>query len=105
MSSRVPLLLGRIRLVVPERVLTRAIEQTLVVLDLDSGRSFALDPIGSRAWTLLTTAPTALAAYETLLAEYEADPAGLRADVEALVETLVARSLVIVESIAAPDGQ
>ena len=91
----------RIRLAVPDNVITRAVDGITVVVDVDTGRSFTLDEIGSRVWTLLTTAPSAQIAYETLLAEYAADPSAMRADVETLVEALVGNALLSVQRVQA----
>ncbi len=83
-----------LRLVVPDRVVTRAVEGTTVLLNIETGRSFALDDVGTRVWTLLTSSPSAQRAYEVLLAEYQVDPEELRRDVESLIESLGARDLV-----------
>ena len=86
--------LADLRLVVPDRVVTRRVEGTTVLLNTQSGRSFALDEVGTRVWTLLTSSPTVQAAYAALLAEYEVDPEQLRHDLESLIENLGARDLV-----------
>jgi len=86
--------LADLRLVIPDRVVTRRVEGTTVLLNTDSGRSFALDEIGTRVWALLTSSPSAQAAYAALLAEYEVDPEQLRHDLESLIENLGARDLV-----------
>ena len=74
--------------------MTRTVEGTTVLLNIETGRSFALDEVGTRVWTLLTSSPSAQGAYEALLAEYQVDPEELRRDVESLIESLGARDLV-----------
>jgi len=86
--------LADVRLVVPERVVTRTVEGTTVLMNIDSGRTFSLDDVGTRAWTLLTTCPSAQHAYEALLTEFDVDPEVLRSDLESLIENLGARDLV-----------
>lgn len=81
------------RLVVPDRVVTRAVDGTTVLLNLDSGSSFVLDDVGTRAWTVLTTSRSIQHAYETLLAEYTVEPGQLRQDLEELIDALDAQSL------------
>jgi hypothetical protein len=89
----VALPLERICLTVPDNVVARTVDGLTVLLDVDTGRSFTLDPLGSRVWTLLSTSPTAQSALETLLTEFAADPAAIRADVEALIEALTTNAL------------
>lgn len=91
--------LDRIRFTIPDHVITRAVDGTTVVLDVDSGRSFTLDPIGTRVWSLLTSTPSAQVTYNTLLGEYAADPSQLRKDLEELIEKLTASCLLTVQSI------
>ena len=93
------LVLNRIRLTIPDHVITRAVDGTTVVLDLDTGRSFTLDAIGTRAWTLLTSTPSAQITCDTLLNEFAGDPLQVRADLEELIEKLTANRLLSVHSL------
>ena len=88
-----PLSFADDRLVVPDRVVTRAIDGATVLLNIDTGCSFMLDDIGTRAWAVLTSSPSIQDAYDTLLAEYRVEPGQLRRDLEALVDTLDAQGL------------
>jgi hypothetical protein len=65
----------------------------LVLLDLDTGRSFTLDAIGSRVWTLLTSTPSVQATYEQLLEEYRVEPDELRRDLQSLIDELCEKAL------------
>ena len=66
----------------------------LVVLDLDSSLYYSLDPVGARIFELLQQ-PTPLGAVvDTVVAEFEVDVQTARADLLALVGTLVADKLV-----------
>ena len=66
----------------------------LVILDLDSSRYYALDAVGARIFELLQE-PTALdRVVDTMVAEFEVDARTARADLLALVDTLVAQNLV-----------
>jgi hypothetical protein len=82
------------RLVVPDRVVTRAVSGTTVLLNTETGRYFTLDEIGTRSWTLLTSCASIGEARDRLLAEFAADPAALTRDLEALVDELARRGLV-----------
>ena len=82
------------RLTVPDRVVTRAVSGSTILLNVETGRYFTLDDIGSRSWTLLTSSASIGEARDRLLAEFEADEAALTRDLEALVEELRSRGLV-----------
>ena len=45
-----------------------------VLLSLKSERYFGLDAVGTKMWTVLTTAPSIEAAQQTLIQEYDVDP-------------------------------
>lgn len=79
--------------------MTRVVDGTTVVLDIDTGRSFTLDAIGTRIWTLLTSTPSAQLTYDTLLQEYDADPSQVRTDLEQLIEKLTANHLLSIQHI------
>ena len=85
----------RTRLTVPANVVTREVDGTTIIVDIDTGRSFALDRVGSRASALLTTGETAQAAYEELLKEYAGEPSEIRADLDSLIEVLTAKRLLV----------
>lgn len=83
-----------VRLHVPARVVSRAVDETTVLLDTSSGRYFALDPIGSRVWSRLSSSSTVEEACRALLEDFEVDPDRLHEDVNELIERLVAEGLV-----------
>jgi hypothetical protein len=83
--------------VVPERVVTRAVKGATVLLNTETGRYFTLDAIGSRSWTLLTSCPSIGEARDRLMAEFAADPDVLARDLEALVAHLTERGLVEID--------
>jgi hypothetical protein len=82
------------RVSVPANVLVQELDGESVFLNLDSGRYFGLDEVGTRFWKVLATSASVQAAYETLLAEYEVDPETLRRDLLGLADELVERGLV-----------
>jgi hypothetical protein len=91
-----------LHLTVPDRVLTRAVDDTVVLIDSDSGRSFTLDQVGARVWTLLTSSPSIQAAYDALLREYRVEPERLRRDLQALIDKLRASDLVEAHQVQTP---
>jgi Coenzyme PQQ synthesis protein D (PqqD) len=82
------------RVVMPDHVVTRLVDGMTVLLDVDSGRTFSLDDIGTRAWQVLIETPTVQAAVEQLQREYEAEPGELERDVLALIDRLASAQLV-----------
>ncbi len=64
-----------------------------VILDMPSGRYFALDAIGSRIWACLETPSTLESVCQRVLEEYDVDPATCRADVSKLLNQLVEHGL------------
>jgi hypothetical protein len=86
------------RVYAPDSVLARELDGESVLLNLENETYFGLDEVGTRMWALLTAAPSIQAAYETLLAEYDVDPARLRQDLEALVGQLVDSGLLRLEA-------
>ena len=84
------------RVSVPEGVLVRSLEGESVVLNLKTEKYFGLDEVGTRMWTLLTDASSIQSAFESLVAEYDVEPAQLRADMEKLIGELVEHGLLTV---------
>jgi hypothetical protein len=79
---------------VPPGVQCQELDGESVFLNLNSGRYFGLDEVGTRMWQVLTTAPSIQAAYEVLLAEYDTEAERLRQDLGDLLEKLVSNGLV-----------
>lgn len=83
-----------LRVTAEDGVLFRQLGEEAVLLSLDGGCYFGLDPVGTRMWAALTSSPSAEAALATLLAEYEVEPDMLRAHLIELVEKLRTAGLV-----------
>ena len=81
------------RVTVCDDVVFRALGEESVILSLDTGMYFGLDPVGTRIWTLLPEGDLAQVA-ERIHAEFDADLPQIQEDVLALVEQLVAKKLV-----------
>jgi len=88
-----PLSFSHDRLVISDRVVARAVSGATVLLNLDTGRSFMLDDVGARAWSVLMSSASIQNAYESLLTEYQVEPDQLRADLIALIADLEAQGL------------
>jgi hypothetical protein len=85
------------KIIAPDDVLVRVLDGEAVVLNLESESYFGLDEVGTRMWTLLTESDSIQDAYDILLAEYDVEPAQLKADMADLIAQLQENGLVAVE--------
>ena len=86
------------RVRIPDDVLISRLQEESVILNLDSESYFGLDDVGTRILSVLTTADSIEAAYESLLEEYDVDGAVLREDLAALVENLLKQGIIQVSA-------
>ena len=82
------------RVTVSADVITRRLDEELILLDLDSENYFGLDEVGTRMWEVLSSAPSVQAAFDQLLSEYDVDAGRLHIDLEKLVSELLEHGLV-----------
>ncbi len=82
------------RVKVPDEILISGLQGESVLLNLNSERYFGLDDVGTRFFSVLTTANSIQSAYETLLEEYEVEGEVLRQDLISIIEQLVDQGLV-----------
>ena len=81
------------RVSVPADVLINEIAGESVLLNLDGGRYFGLDDVGTDMWKALTGSSSIAAALALLSAQYDADRSVLKADLESLVGLLAEHGL------------
>ena len=79
---------------VPDDVVFRELNGEAVLLNLESGIYFGLDPVATRAWQLMVEHGRLDRVFERLLDEYDVAPDVLRADLVALFEQLSKHELV-----------
>lgn len=65
-----------------------------VILNLESGTYYSLDPVGTRIWSLIQESKTVGEIRDTILEEYEVEPDRCEQDIIALIEQLVDTGLV-----------
>jgi hypothetical protein len=82
------------RVTTAPNVMLRVIGDEAVILNLKSGLYLGLDPVGTRIWTVLNSAPSIQAAYESLLTEYDVGPERLRQDLDELLDKLLEQGLI-----------
>jgi hypothetical protein len=82
------------RVRVPDDVLISRLQEESVILNLDSERYYALDNVGTRFLSVLTTANSIDAAYQSLAEEYDIDREVLRQDLVALIQNLLQQGII-----------
>lgn len=75
-------------------VVFRELEGEAVLLHLETGLYFGLDPVGTRIWSLLAQGTPLRRLHARLLEEYDVAPARLEADLLQLATRLLASGLV-----------
>ena len=76
-----------------EDVVSRELDGEAVILNLDSGTYFGLDPVGTRIWSLLQKNGSLRETFEILRQEYEVTPNRLEEDLLRLVKELHTKGL------------
>jgi len=74
-------------------VLFQEVGGEAVLLNLASESYFGLDPVGTRIWVLLNEDAHLQRVFDTMLGEYEVEPAQLQADLLDLVAKLAEAGL------------
>jgi hypothetical protein len=82
------------RVSIPKEVLFHDLDGEAVLLNMQSGKYFGLDSIGTRVWNLLVEHGSLSVAYQTVLEEYDVDADRLRSDLLALVDQLALNGLI-----------
>ncbi|MEZ5577320.1 MAG: PqqD family protein [Candidatus Competibacteraceae bacterium] len=83
------------RLQIPEQVVTRQVGDETVLLNLESGTYFGLDPVGSRFLELLEAEGTLAAVLAKMLEEFDVTEAQLEADLLRLADEMLASGLLV----------
>jgi hypothetical protein len=81
------------RLAVPDSVVIQPVGDEMVLLHAGTGAYYGLDAVGASIFNVVTATASVQAACDALLAQYDAEPDRLRADVDALVEKLTGLGL------------
>ena len=82
------------KITVSSEVVARGVGKDLVLLHLESGTYFGLDPVGARVWELIGEDKTLAEIYEVLLKEYDVPREDLERDTINLLEDLLAQDLI-----------
>ena len=80
---------------VPAGVMSRVVGDETVILDLETGTYFGLDPVGARMWALMSQGKSLSDVVETLLTEFDVTRETVRQDLIQLVATLKEHKLLV----------
>ena len=93
------------RLRVADNVVFRHLAGESVLLNLDTGKYFGLDAVGTRLWNLVAEHGSTALTIDTLLAEYDVDAPRLQQDVTALIDQLLSKGLLTTDAEQTPSAR
>jgi coenzyme PQQ synthesis protein D (PqqD) len=76
-------------------VVVRELDGEAVLLNLESGMYFGLDPVGTRVWQLIDQHHRLSAVVKSMCEEFDAPPETIERDVLRLVSELVEKRIVV----------
>ena len=85
-----------------EAIVFTDLDDTIVMMDVDEGKYYELDPIGVRIWTLLETSRTAADICDALAAQFDVDLDTCRRDTLEFLQTASSMRIVHVQPAQAP---
>lgn len=85
------------RISIPKEVLFREIAGEAVLLNLETGKYFGLDQVGTRMWQLLAQHNQIEPALDDLVREYDTTKDQLQRDLLDLVDKLVSHQLIEID--------
>ena len=80
---------------IPDDVVFEVLEGEAVVLNLETGIYFTLNPVGTRIWQLIEEHGDLAKVRDAMISEYEVGEEALDRDIEALMRELVEKGLVV----------
>ena len=77
-------------------VLSSKIDEEVILMSIEADSYFGLDPVGSRIWEIISKQPASINELVTIMMEeYEVDEATCLHDVQAFVDDMSGRKLII----------
>ena len=80
-----------------EAIVFTDLDNTIVMMDVDEGQYYELDPTGARIWTLLETGRSVTDLCDALVAEFEVEPDTCHHDTLEFLQTASALRIVHVQ--------
>lgn len=93
-AARMPVPASGVTVTITPEVACQKVGEEIVLLHLETGIYYGLDPVGARVWELLVLSGTLQNVLEVLETEYEVDAGTLERDVTRLLEELLTQGLV-----------
>ena len=78
-----------------EKIVFTHLDDTIVMMDVEEGHYYELDPIATRIWELIEEGSTVGAICDALVEQYEVDPQECRQDTLEFLERAAERGLVL----------
>ena len=85
-----------------EAIVFTDLDDTIVMMDVDEGQYYELDPVGARIWGLLETGRSAADICDTLAAEFAIDPDTCHRDTLEFLQAASAMRIVHVQPARTP---
>jgi len=85
------------RFTISTQAISRAVGDETVILDLESGAYFGLDPVGAQLWALIGEGNSFGELCEIMIEMYDVEHDRLERDIEALVAELAKSRLIMVK--------
>ena len=82
------------KIVRDNEIISSDMDEDTVMMSIESGKYYGINPVGSRIWKLLEQPCTAFEICDTLCKEYDVKPAECRQDVLKFVNNLLEKKLV-----------
>lgn len=73
------------------------LDDTIVMMDVDEGQYYELDPIAARIWELIEDGSTVGEICDALAEQYEVDPQECQQDTLEFLQTATERGIVVAE--------
>lgn len=83
------------KIAIPETVLSTELQDEGVLLNLETGEYFGLDEVGMDMWKTLSTSGSVEATRAALLEQYDVAEETLATDLQAFIEKLAERKLLV----------
>lgn len=78
-----------------ESIVFTSLDDTIVMMDVNEGHYYELDPVATRIWELIDAGSTVEAICDALVDQYEVDPQECRQDTLEFLERAAERGLVL----------
>lgn len=84
--------------VVPDNVISRQIDDEVILVNLATDRIFSLNSTGARLWEIVSTGSTAGEVRSEMLAVYDVEPEQLDREIDALLRQLMDEGFLVESS-------